>query len=239
MHTVVSALAAAFRTLFHPRMILLALGPALAAILVWGTVAFIYWDSWIQALAALVQGSFLERWLAHGFAATASHYAIVVILLLLLAMAIYVTALAITAILAMPLMVKLVAEAYFPALERKRGGTAAGSIANTVVAIGAYCIAWVLTLPLWLIAPLAIVLPILLAAYLNQRLFRYDALAEHASSEEYLHLIARSRTKLYLLGVVAGLLQFVPLLNLLAPMYMGLAFIHLCLAELKALRAAA
>jgi CysZ protein len=36
-----------------------------------------------------------------------------------------------------------------------------------------------------------------------------------------------------------GVLQFVPLLNLLAPIYTGLAFIHLSLAELKRARAAA
>jgi len=76
----------------------------------------------------------------------------------------------------------------------------------------------------------------MLMAYLNQRLFRYDALAEHASREEYAQVIERSTLKLYLLGAVVGLLQFVPLLNLFLPVYAGLAFIHLCLAELQQLR---
>jgi uncharacterized protein involved in cysteine biosynthesis len=130
-----------------------------------------------------------------------------------------------------------VATSYFPQLERKRGGTTFGSVANTVLAIAAYCVAWVLTLPLWLMAPLALVLPVLLAAYLNQRLFRYDALAEHASREEYPRVVAHARSNLYILGAIGGLLQFVPLLNLLTPVYIGLAFVHLCLAELEQVRA--
>ena len=105
-----------------------------------------------------------------------------------------------------------------------------------MVAIVVYSVGWVLCLPLWFFSPLALVLPIMLMAYLNQRLFRYDALAEHASNSEYELVIKRSIKKLYLLGTIAGLLQFVPLLNLFLPVYVGLAFIHLCLAELKQLR---
>lgn len=42
--------------------------------------------------------------------------------------------------------------------------------------------------------------------------------------------------RLYLLGALVGVLQFVPLLNLVSPVYIGLAYIHLCLSELKQLR---
>jgi CysZ protein len=40
------------------------------------------------------------------------------------------------------------------------------------------------------------------------------------------------------LGLLTGLLQFVPLLNLLAPVVTGLAFIHFGLARLSELRQA-
>ncbi|MBA2350437.1 MAG: hypothetical protein H0V78_01210, partial [Burkholderiales bacterium] len=42
--------------------------------------------------------------------------------------------------------------------------------------------------------------------------------------------------RLYVLGALAGLLHYVPLLNLFSPIYTGLAFIHFCLAELRELR---
>jgi len=236
MQSVISALVAALKTLFHPKMLVLVLWPMLVAAALWVGAALFFWGSWVSSMTGLVQTTPLEQWMAYGFFAIASHYLISIILVLLLLPAIYVTALVITAVFAMPMMVNHVARKYYPELELKKGGSNAGSVANAAIAIVVYCVGWVLSLPLWLFSPLALLLPLVLMAYLNQRLFRYDALAEHASREEFEQLIERSAMKLYLLGAVVGLLQFVPLLNLFSPIYVGLAFIHLCLAELKQLR---
>ncbi len=236
MNNVFSALAAALKSLVHPKMLALMLWPILAATVLWGGAALLFWADWIAGLTGMVQATPLEQWMAQGFVALASHYLITVILVLLLLPAIYVTALAITAVFAMPAMVGHVAAKSYPELERKQGGSVVGSVANAAMAVAVYCAGWVLSLPLWLLSPFALVLPIVLMAYLNQRLFRYDALAEHASREEYDLILERATPRLYLLGGLVGLLQFVPLLNLFAPIYVGLAFIHLCLAELRQLR---
>ncbi|MDH4284768.1 MAG: EI24 domain-containing protein [Gallionellaceae bacterium] len=236
MKNVVSALIAAFRSLFSPKMLVLVVWPMLLAVILWMGVAWYFWSSWVASLTGVVQATPLEQWVAQGFLAIVSHYLISIILVALLLPVIYITALVITAIFAMPLMTDHVANRNYPELERKNGGNTVGSIANTLVAIILYCIGWVLSLPLWLLTPLAVILPVILVAYLNQRLFRYDALAEHASGEEYEQIIEQATGKLYLLGVAIGLLHFVPVLNLFLPVYAGLAFIHLCLAELKLLR---
>lgn len=236
MKNVASALIAAFRSIFYPKMLALIVWPMLLAVALWMGVAWYFWSSWVASLTGVVQATPLEQWVAQGFLAIVSHYLISIVLIALLLPVIYVTALVITAIFAMPLMTEHVASRSYPELERKKGGSAAGSIVNTLLAITLYCIGWVLSLPLWLMMPLAVVLPLILMAYLNQRLFRYDALADHASREEYEQIIERATGKLYLLGVVVGLLHFVPVLNLFLPVYAGLAFIHLCLAELKLLR---
>lgn len=236
MNSVFLALIQALKTLFHPKMLALVLWPMLVAVVLWVGAAMLFWGSWVNDLTGMVQATPLEQWISHGFLAVMSHYLIAIILVLLLLPAIYVTALLITAVFAMPMMVRHVAERHYPELERRQGGSNAGSIANATVAIVVYCSGWVLSLPLWLFSPFALLLPLVLMAYLNQRLFRYDALAEHASREEYARVIERATVKLYLLGVVTGLLQFVPLLNLFSPVYVALAFIHLCLGELKELR---
>jgi len=85
---------------------------------------------------------------------------------------------------------------------------------------------------------LAPVLPVVLSAYLNQRLFRYDALSDHASAAEYRAILKLSRGRMYMLGALRALLYYVPLLNLLAPVLSGLAFTHFCLGELARLRRA-
>ncbi len=236
MNSVISALVEAFKTFFQPRMLSLVLWPMLAATALWVGFAVYFWGSWINQLTAMVQSTPMQQWVEQGSFAIAAHYLISILLVLLLFPAIYVTALLITAIVAMPVMVAHVARRDYPELELKKGGSVAGSIVNALVAIVVYCTGWVLSLPLWLFSPFALILPIVLMAYLNQRLFRYDALSEHASQEEYRQVIERSSFRLYLLGAMAGLLQLVPLISFFSPVYVGLAFIHLCLAELKALR---
>jgi hypothetical protein len=68
-------------------------------------------------------------------------------------------------------------------------------------------------------------------------MFRYDALAEHAGAEEYHALVRRAGGRLYVLGLALAALYAVPFVNLLVPMLSGLAFTHLCLAELARIRA--
>lgn len=236
MQSIAAALLAALKTLFAPRMLALMIWPMLGAMLFWFGLAFFFWGSWHATMADWLASTPAEQWVANGFLAVASGYLISLVLIMLLVPAIYVTSLVITAVFAMPSMVNEVARKHYPELERRQGGTTAGSVANSLIAIVVYCLAWLLTLPLWLISPLAIALPIILAAYLNQRLFRYDALAEHASAEEFDTVIERSSGKLYLMGAIVGLLQFIPVLNLFSPVYIGLAFIHLCLDDLQQLR---
>ena len=95
---------------------------------------------------------------------------------------------------------------------------------------------WLLSLPLWLTGIGAVVLPAFISALFNQRVFRYDALAEHASAAEYRTVVQEAGGRLYALGLVLAALYFVPILNLLVPVLSGLAFTHLCLAELARLR---
>jgi len=78
----------------------------------------------------------------------------------------------------------------------------------------------------------------LLSAYLNQRLFRYDALSDHADAAEMKRIFEFARGRLFLLGLLTGALYFIPPINLIAPIFSALAFIHLCLSELESLRSA-
>ncbi|MGH8716159.1 MAG: EI24 domain-containing protein, partial [Burkholderiales bacterium] len=133
-------------------------------------------------------------------------------------------------------MVKHVGARNFPRLEQKRGGTVLGSLWNALVATVIFMLLWLVTLPLWLFGLPAVVLPVLLSAYLSQRLFRYDALSEHASADEFERVLERSGIRLYVLGAILAFILFVPLLNLFSPVYIGLAYIHFCLGELQQLR---
>lgn len=229
------ALTLAFRDLFQFRILWIVIWPMLAATLLWLVLGVTFWDTfsgWIAGgLNAIGIQTWLEgvepRWVANVVQAVAH--------LILFVPLVFITALLITAFFAMPALIRLVAERYYPQLKRENGGSISGNLLNAFVAVGIFIAIWVLTLPLWMIG-VGVAVPFIAATYLNQRLFRYDALAEHASREEMITMFAMHQPAWWGLGLLTGLLQFVPLLNLFAPVLTALAFIHFGLARLAKLR---
>jgi uncharacterized protein involved in cysteine biosynthesis len=235
MAPILDALARAFRDLFQFKVLWIVIWPIMAAVFLWLAMGAIFWDTfseWIASgLTAIGIQSWLEgvepRWIATGIQA--------VLHLILFVPLVFVTALVITALFAMPALIGLVTDRAYPQLKRESGGSVTGNLLNALLAIGVFIAIWVFTLPLWLVG-MGVVVPFIAAAYLNQRLFRYDALAEHASHEEMQTLFSKHQSSWWGLGLITGLLQFLPLLNLLAPVLTALAFIHFGLARLADLR---
>jgi CysZ protein len=95
----------------------------------------------------------------------------------------------------------------------------------------------VVTLPLWLFPPLWPLIPLLIMAWVNQRLLRYDALAEHAERHEMAAVFRERRGALYLLGLFMALAAYVPVVGFFVPAVFALAFIHYLLGALAARRA--
>jgi CysZ protein len=155
-----------------------------------------------------------------------------VVLFLLFVPLVYITALFILGIFGMQKMVDHVAARSFPALERRHGGGAAGSAWNGFVALAGMVAMFVVSLPLWLLPPLWPLIAVAILAWGNQRLLRYDALAEHADSEEMARIFGRKRAGIYLLGVLFALAAYVPFVGFVAPVVFSLAFIRYLLGAL-------
>ena len=128
------------------------------------------------------------------------------------------------------------AERSFPQLERRHGGGGAGSVGNGLAAVGGMLGLFLITLPLWLIPPLWPLIPLGILTWGNQRLLRYDALAEHADKDEMARIFRERRGSLYVLGVLLALIAFVPLVQFFGPVVFGLAFIRYLLGALIELR---
>ena len=238
--SVVGALLYGLANLLHPRMLWLMLWPMLVATALWGAIALAFWERLAAALAALFQ-----RWLepAAGFVrldfGDATVIAAYVVLFLLIVPLAYLTALFILGVFGMPKMVDHVAQRSFPALERRRGGGAAGSVWNAAAALGGMALLFLVSLPLWLLPPLWPLIPLAIFAWVNQRLLRYDALGEHADREEMARLFRERRGALLLLGLLLALLAYVPFVGFIAPVVFGLAFIRYLLGALQQMRSAA
>ena len=231
MIAIANALRRALPLLFTARIIALATLPLLVAAVVWIAIAVMAWNPVTEAIARFFSAAEPGAW--QRFAADA------IAALMFVALAV-VTALTAIAVLTMPVIVKIVAAQHFPTLEAKRGGTLAGSIRNASVALTAFVVLWLLALPLLVLPPVYVVASLLLNAWLSQRMFRYDALAEHASEQETASILRDNRSRLFGLGVVLSPLSLVPIVNVLVlPIYAGIAFTELCLSELARLRARA
>jgi len=234
-----ASIAFAFVNLLHPRMLWLMIWPVLVALFLWGLTAFFFWTR----VALWLAGHF-RQWIESGVffmrfeAGDALLFAAHVILVLLFVPAVYLTALVILSVFGMTEMVEHVAARRFPQLARRRGGGIAGSVWNGIVALGGMLLLGLVSLPLWVIPPLWPLIPVVIFAWVNQRVLRYDALAEHASADEMKMIFAGQRKPLYTLGVLFALIAYVPLVGFIAPVLFGLAFIHLLLGELQALRQA-
>lgn len=236
MQVVFNAFGRALRDLREPRIFAIVLLPMLGALIIWATLSWVFWADWTSGLNGLANGTAAGHWLEDLGAGSVIRSVTALGLIVLLVPATLVTAIVITEIVAMPVIVAFIGERYYTGLEKRAGGTIAGSIINSIVGIAVFCVLWLVTLPLWLTGIAAFVLPPLLSAYLNQRLFRYDALVEHASRDEYRTLVVLAKRRFYALGLLLAVLYYMPLVNLLVPVVSGLAFTHLCLAELARLR---
>lgn len=225
--TVVPALLRAVPVFFSARLLALVVLPLVAATFAWIVVAWLAWEP-------------LVRWLSQSLFAWSDRFGPVaagVLAAVMLMFAAVLTALVAIAVLAMPVIVEAVAARDFAELERRRGGTFAGSLINALVAVAGFVPMWLLALPLLVFPPAYVIANILLNAWLNRRLLPYDALALHADPDELRTVIRSARGRLFGLGLAIAPLSLVPFVNLFASLFAGIAFTYVCLDELAALRA--
>lgn len=231
------ALARAARTMMHPRMLWLMVWPLVLSLIVWlvlGTLFGAQLFNWVEG--ALNQSSIYKSVTATWPISALATGLLWLLMFLLAIPLVLVTATLIVGLVAMPMVVRFVADRDFSTLERRRGGTFAGSLVNTIVSLLMFIALAIVTLPLWLIPPLWPVIPIVLLGFFNQRVFRYDALADHASAGEIQAIVKGERRRLWSLGMILGLLGYIPFAGLFAPVYSALAFTYYCLGRLAETR---
>lgn len=209
--------------------------PSLAAAVVWLVVAVLSWSSVIATVMGWIQGWSLARdWLLASEVGAATVLILVKIgVALLFLPLIYLTAALLVAVIALPMMLERVSLRDYGDLERRHGGSNLGSAWNAVVAGVLFMLGLLVSLPFWLIPGVGLIATVMLTAWLNQRAFGYDALMVHADRIELDRLRREQKLSMLLLGGACALLAYVPIVNLLAPAFCGLAFVHFMLEALR------
>jgi len=179
-----------------------------------------------------------EKWqiLSTSAFSSASYVITVVLVILILLPLSYLLAVIVVSIFLMPIILKILDEKTFKNLQKKHGGTIRGNIWNTLKTGSVYFILLLGSLPLWFFPGFAVCVPVLLSAFLNKKIFVYDVLQDYASKEELKLVESRNRRSLYGLGILIGLMNYIPLAFVVMPVFAGLAYSHFCLNALEELR---
>lgn len=246
----------------HPRVIALSVLPLVIMAALSLGLGYWFWSDAVELirsqLGAYEMVNTMVGWL-EGLGLSGLRLVLAPALLLFMAIpVIVIVSLLFVAIFMTPAMVALVAERRFPQLERKKGGSLVASLFWSLGSTLLATIAMVVSMPLWLIPPLILILPPLIWGWLTYRVMSYDALVDHASSDERRQIFREHRGALLGIGVLSGYLgaapsviwasgaMFVAMAPILVPVaiwiytlvfaFSSLWFSHYALAALQALR---
>ncbi|OZI26655.1 hypothetical protein CAL26_04865 [Bordetella genomosp. 9] len=144
--------------------------------------------------------------------------------------------LAIAAIFVMPLVLRHVGQREYAAVGKQGKFGTAVSVWNALWVSLAFALGWLLTLPLWLVPPMAVLLSVFWWAFAFSRMMRIDAIVEHASPEERRILLRRNNVGFWVVGLICSLINLLPPAWVFLPVFSALVFAHYGLDALQRLR---
>ncbi len=235
MRDILFAFGRALRSLMRRDVFWHLLWPGLVSMAAWGVAAVLLWSPVIGMIMGWVDGwPMVGAWLqTSGPGSTVAQALVQIAVVLALLPLIYVTAALLVAVIALPAMLERVALRDYADLEQRRGGSNLGSVWNALAALLLFVLGLIASLPLWLIPGVGLIMSLLLTAWLNQKAFGYDALMLHADAHELGSLPKARRVPMLMLGGGCAMLAYVPFVNLVAPAFSGLAFVHFMLEALR------
>lgn len=237
MGKILRAFRQSFESLLSLRMALLVVIPPVIAVLL-VLFLFIYcWSGWSLGLTHFFQALGPMNWLqnATGINELSMIIAMIALVLLFIPFA-YLAAVIFTSVFVMPVALKWVVDADFKGLQRKRGGSTVGSLWNTLMATVIFIVLFFVTLPLWFLPGCQVLIPLLLTAWLNKRVFMYDVLQDFASTDERKWIEKNESHNLFGMGMLLGLLSYIPLAVFIIPVVSALSYSYYGLNELSRLR---
>ncbi len=242
MHRVFAAFGRAVVSQLHPKMLALLVVPFLLAIVFWALTAWLVWTPLTGRVQGwMFDGGFMARvagWAAGFGLEGLRDWIPALVALLVVVPVMFASAVVLIAVFAMPLVVRHLGGGAWRDVERLGSMSIVASVWNALSSSLLFVVVYLASMPLWLIPPLALVVPWLCWSWLTARVMRFDSLVEHASAAERRDAIATRRGEYFLLALLVTALNYVPPLFLVTPVLSALAFCHYSLALLRERRAA-
>lgn len=225
---------------FQPRMLLALIMPFLIMFVGLILLSWLLWTPIHDWLLGLL-GSWntfeaVDQWLVNlGLFSLKVYLAPLLVLGILLPLA-GVLGLIIAAVLVMPLVLGHLQQKNYPDVIKQGHNATVYSVWNSVWVGALFVVGWLVTLPLWLFPPFALILPVLWWVFALTRVLRVDSLVEHATVEERKVLWSRLSRQYWRIGLVFALLNLIPPAWLVLPVFSALVFAHFSLENLRRLR---
>lgn len=235
MKHVVDSFFAGLKDILRPRIVAVMLAPFFLSAVLWSFIVWLSWD-WILDLGFRFYSSpIIQKFvslLAPIFTLTEDPIAFVTVaafIILVVFPAALITALFITSIFLVPTLVSEVRRTDYPHLTKKSNSIFTGTGTSIIYSIK-YFVTWVVSLPLWVIIPGgALIIPFLLVAWFNSKLFGWEVMTEIADSGEIAGFISQNSRALFALGLLTSLIYYIPIVNFIAPVLTSAAFVRFCL----------
>ena len=144
--------------------------------------------------------------------------------------------LAIAALFVMPLVLRHVSRREYAGLAHQGRNALAVSVWNAVWVSIVFAVGWLVTLPLWLVPPMALFLHVFWWAFAFSRMLRVDAIVEHANPVERRLLLERHNIPFWVIGLICSLINLLPPAWIVLPVYGSLVYAHYGLDALAQLR---
>jgi hypothetical protein len=215
----------------YPRVMLLSVLPLLLIVALAWLWGYAYWDRAVtgvfEALERLSLLASFWHWLeSMGLPNLKTALAPVLVIVGITPLLVMGSLLAVS-VLMTPALTRLVAARRFPQMDKRHGGPLLLSLGWSALSLLLALGAMVLSLPLWLVPPMALLLPSLIWGWLTYRVMTFDVLAEHADAHERRALMAQHRLPLLLMGVCTGMMGAAPSLMWASGALFAAAFILL------------
>ena len=197
-----------------PRVIALSFLPLMLMVVLAWVLGYLYWDAAVSGVRQFLEQfsllASLWSWMEQlGVPDLKTVVAPLLVILAVTPLVVVVSLFSVSAFMT-PGLTRMVAERRFPTLERKRGASMLQSLLWSLLSLLLALGALLLTLPLWLVPPLALVLPAMIWGWLTYRVMAFDVLSDIADGSERQALMARHRLSLLGMGVVSGLMGAAP-----------------------------
>lgn len=216
MRPVLIAFGRALLSQLHFRMLMLTVLPFVLSVATWGVLLWLGLQpmiDWLHAYFAASGGFAIAGDVLGWFGLGAIKTVLVPLIAMWVLLPLMIlTALVFVGTMAMPIIVRHVGSRHYPQLEQRKGGTFWGSLWIAFYSFIVFALLWLVTLPLSLFPPLAFVIQPALWGWLTYRVMAYDALAEHASAQEYQDIMRMHRWPLLAIGAIAGAIGAAPTL---------------------------